>query len=167
MFFSTISLSLSLSVSPLANAPPKKALDEGFDHAVAELARRGVSNSLRPKVWSRILCPLSFGDELVVEPLLADVCRHDLLADKLILCDIATLCNYDDNYFVFEVGGVDKNTRRRFHSLCPRTLPILSQDLMKSVLLCFARDSAVAERLPSPRCVLHPAHPRCSHPHPA
>ena len=74
----------------------------GVQLTLRQLAKRGCHNSLRPAVWSRILCADTIdGDaEDRFDALIADVKHRGLATDAWFLADARTVCN-DHNFFPF------------------------------------------------------------------
>ena len=104
-------------------------------HAQA-FCRSGCPTSTRPGVWFTLLCetPTSYvchfdqvRDFAALQhflfscmfntytrtpqrnQLLQDVQRYDMITDRLLLAEAASVCDFDDNYFVFSVSCGQKN----------------------------------------------------------
>ncbi len=73
-----------------------------LQYTLRQLAKRGCHNSLRPAVWSRILCAdsLDVDQEARFDALLADVKRRGYATDDWFLFDARTVCD-DHNFFPF------------------------------------------------------------------
>ena len=85
--------------------------------------KRGAPLGLRGQLWKLAMYPLSGDTELqYCRQLLQEAMHYDMLVDRLLLLDTKMACAMDDNYFVFE-------------------------DVIKEVLLLFARDTTIPSRL--------------------
>lgn len=98
-----------------------KVLD--MDHAPLsqEYLKRGCPHSLRGCVWAQVLgCQITEKDNCYYNELKEAVITVDIMLDKLIIKDVQLTAANDDNYFVFE-------------------------DQIYNIMLCFSRDTEVAE----------------------
>ena len=84
----------------------------------------------RVYVCKFVICYI-YGSTQADVQLLREVVRHDLLVDRLLLIDIKTICDQDDNYFIFQVGLA-----------WPAPL-LIRQSVIRDVLLAFLRDGSV------------------------
>ena len=94
-----------------------------MDHAPLsqEFLKRGCPPSLRGSIWSQVLGSQALDKDVLYHNELKEaVVTTDIMLDKLIIKDVQLTVSNDDQYFVFE-------------------------DMIFQIMLCFSRDTEVAE----------------------